>query len=59
MTTVAIQMSPPKEIQPENYISATEQPPVNQPSYELVPFPSCSNTRPIDIQESEKHMKTI
>ena len=56
MTTVASQMSRHKGIQLQNYVTATEQPPGNQRGNEPVPFLSCSNDCPTDIQESEEHI---
>ena len=56
--TVATQTSPPKEIQPQNYVIATEQHPRNQAGKEPVLFLSCSNNCPSGIQESEQHTTT-
>ena len=55
-TTVASQTSPPKGIQPQNYVVVTEQPPGNQTSNEPVPFLNCPKKCPTDIQISEKHI---
>ena len=57
-TTVASQTSPPKGIQPENYVAATEQPPGNQTGNKPVPFLNCSNNCSTDIKESEQHLIT-
>ena len=58
MSDVARQTSPPTENHPQNPVVFTEKPPVNQTGNEPVPFFSCSNTCPTDIQESEKHILT-
>ena len=58
MTTVASQASPPKGIQPQNYVKATEQPLGNQTVNEPVPFLSCSNNWPTGIRESEDQTTT-
>ena len=58
MTTVASQTSPPKGIQPQNHVIATEQPPGNQTGSEPVPFLSCSNSCPTEIQESQEYTMT-
>ena len=52
MTTVASQISPPKGIQRQNHVIATEQPPGNQTGNEPVPLVSYSSSCPTDdIQE--------
>ena len=56
--TLASQGSPTKGNQPQKYVSATEKPPGNQTGSEPVPFLSCSNNCPSDIQEPEKHTTT-
>ena len=58
MTNVASQTSSPKRIQPQNHVTATEQPPGSQTGNEPVPFLSRSNSCPTGIQESEKHTTT-
>ena len=58
MTNVASQTSPPKGIQPQNHVIATDQPPGNQTGNEPVPILSCSNVYPTVIQESEAHTTT-
>ena len=58
MTDVASQASPPKEIQPQNYVMAAEEPPGNQTGNEPVPFLSCSNNCSTDIQKSREHTTT-
>ena len=55
-TTVASQTSPPKGNQPQNYVTATKQPPWNRIWNEPVPLLSFSNGCPTDIQESEQHV---
>ena len=52
-TTVASQTLLPKWNQPQNYLIVTEQHPGNQLGSESVPFLSCFNNCPTDIQESE------
>ena len=55
MTKVASQMSAAKGTQPQNYVTATEQPPGYQTGNEPVPCLSCSNSCHTDTQESSKH----
>ena len=57
MTKVATQTSPPKGIQPQNYVTATEQPQEIKRN-EPVRFLSCSKNCPTDILESEEHTTT-
>ena len=59
MTTIASQMSPPKGIQPQDYVIATEELSGNQTGNEPVPFVGSSKKCPTDIQESEEHTTTI
>ena len=58
MANVARQTSPSKGIEPQNHVSATQQPPQNL--YENVPLLllSCSNSYPTDIQESKNDKLT-
>ena len=58
LTNVSSWTSPSKRIQPQNHVIATEKPPGNQTGNEPVPFFSCSNSCPTEIQESEEHKKT-
>ena len=58
MTNIATQTSPPKGIQPENYVTPTEHHPEYQTGNEPVPFLSFSNSCPTDIQEWDKHTTT-
>ena len=58
-TTVASQASPPKGIQPQNYVVSTEQPPGKQTGNEPIPFLKCSKNCPIDIQNSGQQATTI
>ena len=51
-------MSPPKGIQPKNYILATQQSPGNQTENEPLPFLNCSNTCSTVIKEFEQHVTT-
>ena len=55
MTTLASQTSPPKVVQTQNHVIATEQPPESQTGNGPVPFLSCSSSCPIDIQKSRVH----
>ena len=58
--TVASQTSPPKGTQPQNYVVASEHPPVNQTGNEPVSFLNHPKNCPTDIQKSEQHvMATI
>ena len=56
--TIAIQTLPPKGIQPQKYVIATEQSSGNQRGNEPVPFLNCFNNCPTDIQESTQHTTT-
>ena len=56
-TDVASQTTPPKGIQPQNYVDTTEQPPGNQTGNEPVPFLDCSN-HSTTIQNAEQHVVT-
>ena len=51
---VASQTSPPKGIQPQNHVAATEQPPGNQTGNEPVSFLNCSRNSSTDIQNTEQ-----
>ena len=51
-------MSPPKRIQPKNYVIATEQISENQTGNKPVLFFSCSINCLTDIQEAEEHTTT-
>ena len=54
MTNGASQLSPPKGIEPQNHVTATEQPRESPTGNEPVPFHSCSNSNLTDLQESGK-----
>ena len=58
MTNVANQTSTPKGIQSQKHVIATEQIPGNRTGNEPVPFLSCINSCPTDVQESEKPTRT-
>ena len=53
-----MQTSPPKAIQPQNYLVATEQSPRNQTGIEPEPFISCSENSLTNIQDSEQYIAT-
>ena len=55
---VASQSSPPKRTQPQNHVTATEQPPGNQTRIEPVSFLNCSKNSSTDIQTTEQHVVT-
>ena len=57
-TNVASQTSSPKGTQPQNHVSATEQPSGNQTGNELVPFLDCSKNSPTNIQNTEQNAVT-
>ena len=58
MVTAASKTSPPKRIQPQNYVIATEQSSGNQTGNDPAPFFNCSNNCPTDIKDSENHATT-
>ena len=55
MTTVACQTTPANGIQPQNQVSATEQPPGSQTGNDPVPFLSCFDCCRTDIREAEEN----
>ena len=62
MSEVSRQSSPPKGVQSKNpvkrHTDKTEQSQESQTSKELVPFLSCPNSGPTEIQETEKQIMT-
>ena len=57
-TTGAMQTSPLKRTQPQNYVVPTEHFSGKQTGNEPVPSLNCSKNRPTDIQNSEQHITT-
>ena len=57
-TNVGSQTSPPKGIQPQNHVDATEHPPGNQTANKQVPFLDCSKNSSTNTQNTEQHVVT-
>ena len=55
LSDVASQTSPPKGIQPQSLVTATEPYRESQKGNGLIPFLICSISCPNDIQEKGKH----
>ena len=58
MTNVPSQTWPPKGVQPQNYVTTTEQPPGNQIATKPVSFFSCSNNFSTKIHETTEYTTT-
>ena len=57
-TNVASQTSPLKGTQPQNHVTAAEQPSGNQTGNEPLPFLNCSKNSSTDIQNTEQQVVT-